>query len=70
MPPAPPKPPLKQKCERPAKCDLPETASADMEEEAPTCCWHHYMAYWLARVEDEEKDCASKNEAASQDKET
>lgn len=33
----------------PDKCDAPESASAGTAP--PSCCWHHYMAYWLEQME-------------------
>ena len=38
----------------PSKCNAAEGEQPKGEDEAPTCCWHHYMEYWLQRVQDEE----------------
>jgi len=58
MPPEPPKTSL------PPRCDAADPTPDTEDAEAPTCCWHHYMAYWLQRVaeEDDEKPQAPDTE--------
>ena len=48
MPPEPPKDITASKCDRSDRVQEPAG------DEAPTCCWHHYMEYWLQRMADEE----------------